>query len=116
MSFSLGSITKPFKKVINKVGSTVDKVDPTGISGMLATGGIHQGGMLGSGIDKFRGKGGKSSSTAAPKRERYKRRKRNKWKSKREKAFESKQTAKKSRSLTRMVTSGIAMKIGKKKK
>jgi len=91
---------KPFKsikKAIKKVGNVANKLDPTGISGAMLSGGTNIGGLLGKGLGKVVGGGG-GGGAGKPKRERYKRKKRNRWKSKREKNFESR---------SKMMTSGI---------
>ena len=117
MGFSLSNITKPFKKAASKVGGLVDKVDPTGITGTLLTGGLHSGGAVGGLISAGLGKsGGGSSGSAAPTRKRYQRRTRNRWKSKREKAFEAKNRRKEldktkasGKQKSKMMTAGLGI-------
>ena len=85
------------KKNVGKVAGVVNKVDPTGISSNLLTAGLAtnagKGGMIGGLARKAAGMSADGGGGSAPtKRARYERKKRNPWKSRRQKAFEGTQT------------------------
>ena len=88
MGFSLGSITKPLKKV---AGGALKSLDPLGITGMITSGlGLSGGG-----------------DSASAGRKRYQRKIRNKWQSKRQKRTKSKKGSS-------MLLAGIKKKMGYK--